>query len=321
VVAMGYPLSGLLATGAKLTVGNVSALAGLGDDSRFIQISAPVQPGNSGGPLLDTSGHLVGIVTQKLNVLRVAPLVGGDIAQNVNFALKTQVARTFLDSKGIAYQRAPSEQQLSPADVGEMARPFTVFVECRYKSSSGAATAALPERSPPATNKPSPAPQQSPKVAEESFKKGNTAYAAKNYAEAMRWFRQAADNGSGAAMSSIGQMYRTGQGVSQDYGEAMVWFHKAAGKGIASAMNSIGFMYAMGEGVAQDHRVALHWFRAAAENGDRSAMANVAQLLATGEGGAKDCDAARGWLERAAAAGFEDAKRHLRSGFDGRCLW
>jgi S1-C subfamily serine protease len=46
VVALGYPLSGLLATTANLTVGNVSALAGLGDDSRYLQISAPVQPGN-----------------------------------------------------------------------------------------------------------------------------------------------------------------------------------------------------------------------------------------------------------------------------------
>ena len=61
IVVLGYPLAGVLATTANLTVGNVSALAGLGDDSRYLQISAPVQPGNSGGPLLDGSGHLVGI--------------------------------------------------------------------------------------------------------------------------------------------------------------------------------------------------------------------------------------------------------------------
>src|SRR5262249_42514587 len=67
VVALGYPLSGLLASTANLSVGNVSALAGLADDSRYLQISAPVQPGNSGGPLLDTNGHVIGIVTAKLN--------------------------------------------------------------------------------------------------------------------------------------------------------------------------------------------------------------------------------------------------------------
>src|SRR5439155_2122625 len=86
VVALGYPLSGLLASTANLSVGNVSALAGLGDDSRYLQISAPVQPGNSGGPLLDASGHLVGIVTAKLDAAIVARFTG-DIYQNVIFAL------------------------------------------------------------------------------------------------------------------------------------------------------------------------------------------------------------------------------------------
>ena len=135
VVAVGYPLSGLLATTPNVSVGNVSALAGLGDNSRYLQISAPVQPGNSGGPLLDASGHLVGIVTGKLNAAAVQRFTG-DIPQNVNFALKAEVARTFLDSKNIPYQNAPSQQQLSPADVGEIARPFTVQVECEQRPDS-----------------------------------------------------------------------------------------------------------------------------------------------------------------------------------------
>jgi len=84
IVVLGFPLSGILASTANLSVGIVSALAGLGDDARYVQISAPVQPGNSGGPLLDTSGHVVGIVTAKLNAMRVARFTG-DIPQNVNF--------------------------------------------------------------------------------------------------------------------------------------------------------------------------------------------------------------------------------------------
>jgi hypothetical protein len=138
IVVLGYPLSGLLATTANLTVGNVSALAGLGDDSRYLQISAPVQPGNSGGPLLDASGHLVGIVTAKLDAALVAHFTG-DIPQNVNFALKAEVVRMFLDSKGIAYQMARSDQQLSPSDVGEIARQFTVQIECRQPDRTVAA--------------------------------------------------------------------------------------------------------------------------------------------------------------------------------------
>jgi Trypsin-like peptidase domain len=146
VVVLGYPLSGLLATTANLAVGNVSALAGLSDDSRYLQISAPVQPGNSGGPLLDASGHLVGIVTAKLDAALVARFTG-DIPQNVNFALKAEVVRTFLDSKGITYQTARSDQQLSPADVGEIARPFTVQIECQQPDRT---IAAIPP-TPPAT--------------------------------------------------------------------------------------------------------------------------------------------------------------------------
>jgi S1-C subfamily serine protease len=149
VVALGYPLVGLLATTANLTVGNVSALAGLGDDSRYLQISAPVQPGNSGGPLLDASGHLVGIVTAKLNAALIARFTG-DIPQNVNFALKAEVVRTFLDSKGIAYHSAPSEKQLSPADIGDIARPFTLRIECEGISTQ----VAMPAAPNPPTSRP-----------------------------------------------------------------------------------------------------------------------------------------------------------------------
>ena len=152
VVALGYPLSGLLSSNANLSVGNVSALAGLGDDSRYLQVSAPVQPGNSGGPLLDASGHLVGVVTAKLNAVRVAKFTG-DIPQNVNFALKAEVVRTFLDSKGIIYQKAPSNQQMSPADVGDIARPFTIHISCEQKESQAVACIASPGSLPPSPDK------------------------------------------------------------------------------------------------------------------------------------------------------------------------
>jgi S1-C subfamily serine protease len=72
VAVFGYPLTGLLASGGNFTLGNVTALAGLRDDSRMLQISAPVQPGNSGGPLLDETGAVVGVIVSKLNVMKVA---------------------------------------------------------------------------------------------------------------------------------------------------------------------------------------------------------------------------------------------------------
>ncbi len=101
MVAVGFPLPGLLASEANVTTGTVSALAGIGNDTRFLQMTAPVQPGNSGGPLLDLEGRVVGVVVSKLDALKVASATG-DIPQNVNFAIKAGVVRSFLDASGVA---------------------------------------------------------------------------------------------------------------------------------------------------------------------------------------------------------------------------
>ena len=101
VVAVGFPLPGLLASEASVTTGTVSALAGIGNDARLFQVTVPVQPGNSWGPLLDLHGRVVGIVVGKLDALEVAS-VTGDIPQNVNFAIKAGVARSFLQGSGAA---------------------------------------------------------------------------------------------------------------------------------------------------------------------------------------------------------------------------
>ena len=129
IMVVGYPLQGLLSTDAKVTKGSVSALAGLGDDSRMYQITAPVQPGNSGAPLLDKSGTVIGMVVSKLNVIAVAK-VTGDIPQNVNFAIKGELVRAFLDARGIRYQATTSQRRLEPADIAEIAKEFTIPIEC-----------------------------------------------------------------------------------------------------------------------------------------------------------------------------------------------
>jgi S1-C subfamily serine protease len=74
VIAIGYPFHGLLTSDFTVTAGIVSSLSGLLNDTRFLQISAAVQPGNSGGPLLDTSGNVVGVVAAKINALKFAKL-------------------------------------------------------------------------------------------------------------------------------------------------------------------------------------------------------------------------------------------------------
>lgn len=117
VTAAGFPLQSVLGNGLNITTGNISALAGIGGDRRQLQISAPVQPGNSGGALLDSQGRLVGIV-----VAQIRP----GAAQNVNFAVAPYVVGAFLRENGIALP-APGPPA---ADVAAAARQFTVRVDC-----------------------------------------------------------------------------------------------------------------------------------------------------------------------------------------------
>ncbi len=129
VIVVGFPLHGLLASEANVTIGTVSALAGLKNDTRFLQLTAPVQPGNSGGPLLDQSGQIMGIVVSKLNALNIAKSTG-DIPQNINFAINGAIAKSFLDSQSVEYETGPSSKKVEPAEIGAAAKKFTLLVEC-----------------------------------------------------------------------------------------------------------------------------------------------------------------------------------------------
>ena len=131
VEAFGFPLANLLSSSGNFTLGNVTALSGIGDDSRFLQISTPVQPGNSGGPLLDQSGNVVGIVSAKLNVLKIMVATNGDIPQNVNFAIKGNVAATFLESNRISTTFETASTQMGAPDIADVARRMSAFIQCQ----------------------------------------------------------------------------------------------------------------------------------------------------------------------------------------------
>lgn len=129
VVAIGYPLHGLLTSDMTVTTGIISSLAGLHNDTRFLQISAPVQPGNSGGPLHDSSGNVVGVVSAKLDALRMVKATG-DIPQNINFAIKTGALRDFLDNSAVPYQTADAGSEMKTADIASAARTYTMLISC-----------------------------------------------------------------------------------------------------------------------------------------------------------------------------------------------
>lgn len=129
VTAAGFPLQGAFA-GIAVTNGTVTRLSGLRGDTGEVQISAPVQPGNSGGPLVDAAGNVIGVVSSKLNALKVAG-ISGDIPQNVNFAITSATLRAFLDAKNVNYKEVGAEPDLTGVQVAARANGFTVLVECQ----------------------------------------------------------------------------------------------------------------------------------------------------------------------------------------------
>lgn len=95
VATIGFPNTSFQGFSPKVTRGEISSVNGFADDPRSWQISVPVQPGNSGGPLLDENGNLVGIVVSKLGLK--ATQATGDIPQNVNYAVKSAYALALLE--------------------------------------------------------------------------------------------------------------------------------------------------------------------------------------------------------------------------------
>src|SRR6516162_6687334 len=139
IIVIGFPLRGVLSSGPTVTTGIVSSLAGLRDDLTRLQISAPVQPGNSGGPVLDRAGNVVGMVVSKLNVLRIARMTG-DIPQNVNFAIPVSIITSVLDANSVKYQAGTFDGGKSTAGIVSTASPGVVSLECLGRERGAAIT-------------------------------------------------------------------------------------------------------------------------------------------------------------------------------------
>jgi serine protease Do len=108
VFAYGYPLPGLLSSTGNFTSGLISSLAGIGNDINRMQISTPVQPGNSGGPLLDIYGNVIGVVVGKLNAGRVSQITD-DIPQK-----STSRSRQVLQSASLRQTACPFRCRPAP---------------------------------------------------------------------------------------------------------------------------------------------------------------------------------------------------------------
>jgi Trypsin-like peptidase domain len=96
VFTVGFPDPTVLGLTPKTTTGSVTASAGIKDDPRFLQISVPIQPGNSGGPLVDASGNVIGITTATIDAINRLK-DSGYLPQNINYALKASYLKGVFD--------------------------------------------------------------------------------------------------------------------------------------------------------------------------------------------------------------------------------
>jgi hypothetical protein len=130
IVVYGFPLLGDLSSQGNLTYGIVSALSGINDDLSRLQMTAQIQPGNSGGPVMDRAGQIVGVVVETANN-EYFERERSASTQNVNFAIRDSLARSFLETNNVGYELAPSDAgPLAIADVAERARQFTGIILC-----------------------------------------------------------------------------------------------------------------------------------------------------------------------------------------------
>jgi S1-C subfamily serine protease len=128
VYVAGYPFGRRISTGVKVTKGIISSLTGIGNNFANIQIDAALQPGNSGGPILDDRGNVVGVAVAKLDIKKILKNFGV-IPEDTNFGIKTSVVRSILESSNVSFPRA-NTRSISKTKLGKMISDGTYYLSC-----------------------------------------------------------------------------------------------------------------------------------------------------------------------------------------------
>ena len=128
IYVAGYPFGNEVSSSIKVTKGIISSLAGIGNNFSNIQIDAALQVGNSGGPILDEMGNIVGVAVSKLDARYIYENFG-TIPENTNFGIKSSVVRSILDSNGVS-SPSPNRSEITRTELGSLITGGTYYVSC-----------------------------------------------------------------------------------------------------------------------------------------------------------------------------------------------
>lgn len=330
VFVLGYPLTSTMGEEIKLTTGVVSSRSGFQGDVSLYQTTAPIQPGNSGGPLFDSKGNVIGIVSAKHKG-----------AENVGYAIKASYLRNLMESS-LPNNVLPQNNKISTSNLSgkvKSAKNFVYYIICSDKTINNIAVTGTTT-----TN----SIESKSSIAEDNYLKGWQNYNS-NPEEAVKYFKKAANQGHAKAQYELAGMYFLGRGVTinntqgtfwlqkaamqglskaqhnlaynyhhgkngvkKNYIKAFEWYKKAAVQGEAKSQNSIGCLYSDGLGVKQNYAKAFEWFQKAANQGDTDAQYNLGSLYEDGLGVKKDIQKAIYWYRKAADKNYDDAKEALK---------
>jgi S1-C subfamily serine protease len=149
VTVVGYPLVSVLGTRPSVGFGHIAATAGIRGNPVQMQISVPIQRGHSGGPVFDQAGNVIGVVVAKLDALQVAQRMG-DLPQNINFAIRGDVVRSFLEAQGVTYTASDGTARLENTEIASRGALVTVRVRCiRDVAPAAPASSSTPTKAQP----------------------------------------------------------------------------------------------------------------------------------------------------------------------------
>ena len=321
VFTLGFPNPDVQGLAVKFTEGTISSLSGIQDQPNVFQMSVPIQPGNSGGPLLTREGVVVGVVVSKLNA-SFAMQNGMGVPDAVNYAVKSNYLLELIGNEPQVQSQLPTPATHASvtalADLVAEAESKVVFILAKLPDSG---------RASPAAPRNAPAPQTPPAVrpdppaiggaqpryerdaqAQEAYLNGRTALKESRWADALRFIGRAASLDLAEAQAEMGVMYAYGIAVVRDDVEAVRWLRLAVNKGNAAAQANLGLMTEQGRGVAKDQAQAVRWYKMSADTGSAVGQYQLGRVHFEGLGVNRDPEEAVRLYRLAAAQGLASAQ-------------